>query len=63
MNDIRKEALKRATMKLLEKLAFDYEQLDILYLDSDLNPDHKIQNDTRIQELEKEVKALEAIFS
>ena len=63
MDDIRKEALKRATMKLLEKLASDYEQLDILYLDSDLNPDHRSQNDARIQELEKEVKALEAIFS
>lgn len=63
MDDVREAAIKRVAMKLLEKLAFDYEQIDNLYLDSDLNPSHKVDNDARIQELEKEVKALEAIFS
>ena len=63
MDDLMERLQIKIGVKLLERLAYDYEQLDLLYLDSDLNPNHKEANDARIKEIEQEVAELEKFFS
>ena len=52
----------KVAIKLLEKAAYDYEQIDMLELDSALNPKNKAKNDARVAELEKEANAISKTF-
>lgn len=52
----------KAAMKLLDKAAHDYEEIDALMFDSDMNPSHREANEARIRELEKEADAISKTF-